>query len=179
METGGMPTAKRQARECMAIRVTTPSKHLHSSASRHSRSSGAWSYVALRGPMIARTARTKRKTLSRDFEELLAARDLDALKQVFDRCLLDATTGYSKHTALAFDACSTIVTHTRSATRQPDGGAPAQSGIAADLTLQDRDLMTEHHHLGHQSASARDSVGSQPRTRTALVYSTRLAPVVQ
>ena len=38
-------------------------------------------------PMIARMARTKRKTLPRDFEELVAAGDLDALKGVFDRCL--------------------------------------------------------------------------------------------
>jgi hypothetical protein len=55
--------------------------------------------------MITRMASTKRKTLPRDFEALLAAGDLDAVKRVFDRCLPDATTGYSKHTALAFDAC--------------------------------------------------------------------------
>ena len=55
--------------------------------------------------MIARMASPKRKTLPRDFEELIAAADLDALKQVFDRCLLDATTGPSKHTALFFDTC--------------------------------------------------------------------------
>jgi hypothetical protein len=48
---------------------------------------------------------TRRKTLPRDFEELLAAGDLEALKRVFRRCLPDATTGSSKHTTIAFDAC--------------------------------------------------------------------------
>ena len=43
----------------------------------------------------------KRKKLVEDFEELLEAGDLDALKAVYDTCALDAVFGYSKDTALA------------------------------------------------------------------------------
>lgn len=47
----------------------------------------------------------KRKTLPKDFAELLKASDLDALKAVFDSCEMDARGGYSKCTALAFPKC--------------------------------------------------------------------------
>ena len=43
----------------------------------------------------------KRKKLVEDFEELLEAGDIDALKAVYDTCALDAVFGYSKDTALA------------------------------------------------------------------------------
>ncbi|KTE38747.1 MULTISPECIES: ankyrin repeat domain-containing protein [unclassified Sphingopyxis] len=49
--------------------------------------------------------KTKRKTLPKDFEALLAAGDLDALKAVFDACNLDARGGVFKQTALAFVEC--------------------------------------------------------------------------
>lgn len=43
-----------------------------------------------------------RKTLPKDFDALIEAGDLTALKAVFDACELDATGGYSKVTALSF-----------------------------------------------------------------------------
>lgn len=43
----------------------------------------------------------KRKKLVEDFEELLEAGDMDALKAVYDTCALNAVFGYSKDTALA------------------------------------------------------------------------------
>ncbi|OFN08161.1 hypothetical protein [Corynebacterium sp. HMSC074C11] len=43
----------------------------------------------------------KRKKLVEDFEELLEAGDMDALKAVYDTCALDAVFGYNKDTALA------------------------------------------------------------------------------
>ena len=48
----------------------------------------------------------KRKTLVKDFEELLEKNNLDALKKVFDTCDIEAYGGYGKQTALAFCACS-------------------------------------------------------------------------
>lgn len=50
-------------------------------------------------------AKSKRKTLPKDFEALLAAGDLAALKAVFVGCELDARGGVFKETALAFAAC--------------------------------------------------------------------------
>ncbi len=47
----------------------------------------------------------KRKTLPKDFEELLVVGDLESLKKVFNTCELDAYGGYSKQTAIAFDLC--------------------------------------------------------------------------
>jgi ankyrin repeat protein len=48
----------------------------------------------------------KRRTLPKDFEELLKARDLDALKKVYDQCELTAyNRPSSKHTALHFRDC--------------------------------------------------------------------------
>eukprot|EP01035_Chromulina_nebulosa_P001220 gene1220-1643_t len=50
-------------------------------------------------------AKSKRKTLPKNFEELLAAGDLAALKAVFAGCELDARGGVFKQSALAFAAC--------------------------------------------------------------------------
>lgn len=44
----------------------------------------------------------KRKTLPKNFAELIEARDLDGIKEVFEKCELDATGGYAKGTALGF-----------------------------------------------------------------------------
>ena len=43
----------------------------------------------------------KRKTLPENFTEILESGDLDAMKAVYNTCLLEATTGYYKRTALA------------------------------------------------------------------------------
>ena len=50
-------------------------------------------------------ARAKRKTLPKDFEELLKAGDLDALKAVFDHVEVNARGGVFKQSALAFNDC--------------------------------------------------------------------------
>ncbi len=50
-------------------------------------------------------AKSKRKTLPKDFEELLAAGDMAALKAVFVGCDVDARGGVFKQSALAFAAC--------------------------------------------------------------------------
>lgn len=50
-------------------------------------------------------AKAKRKLLPKDFDALLKAGDIAALKAVFDTCDFDARGGYSKHTALAFRDC--------------------------------------------------------------------------
>ena len=50
-------------------------------------------------------ARAKRKTLPKDFEDLLAAGDVKALKAVFNSCDVDARGGVFKQTALAFGEC--------------------------------------------------------------------------
>jgi hypothetical protein len=50
-------------------------------------------------------AKAKKKTLPKNFEELLKEGDLAKLKEVFESCDLNACGGYSKQTALAFDAC--------------------------------------------------------------------------
>lgn len=47
----------------------------------------------------------KRKMLPKDFEDLLKAADLDALKAVFTTCEIDARGGVFKQTALAFGDC--------------------------------------------------------------------------
>ncbi|MGG3280078.1 ankyrin repeat domain-containing protein [Paenibacillus solani] len=44
----------------------------------------------------------KRKTLPKNFDELIEAGDISALKEVFTQCELDARGGYSKSTALSF-----------------------------------------------------------------------------
>jgi len=50
-------------------------------------------------------AKSRRKTLPKDFEDLLAKGDLQSLKSVFDECDVDARGGVFKQTALAFSAC--------------------------------------------------------------------------
>ena len=50
-------------------------------------------------------AKAKRKTLPKDFEDLLAKGDIEALKAVFDNCDVDARGGTFKQTALAFNDC--------------------------------------------------------------------------
>ncbi len=49
--------------------------------------------------------KAKKKLLPKDFDALLKAGDLDALKAVFSTCELDARGGYGKQTALAFHDC--------------------------------------------------------------------------
>lgn len=44
----------------------------------------------------------KRTTLPKDFAEIVATGDAAAVTAVFDRCRIDATSGYAKETALAF-----------------------------------------------------------------------------
>lgn len=53
----------------------------------------------------------KRKLLPKDFEALLEAGDLDALKSVFDTCELDARGGVFKQSALAFAECPEALAH--------------------------------------------------------------------
>jgi len=50
-------------------------------------------------------AKSKKKTLPKDFGELCAKADLETLKEVFETCDLDARGGYTKKTALAFLEC--------------------------------------------------------------------------
>lgn len=50
-------------------------------------------------------SKAKKKTLPKDFAELLKAGDLARLKAVFEVCDVDARGGYAKETALAFDEC--------------------------------------------------------------------------
>lgn len=47
----------------------------------------------------------KRKTLPKEFEDLLKKGDLQELKDVFTKCEIDARGSFYKHTALAFDEC--------------------------------------------------------------------------
>lgn len=44
----------------------------------------------------------KKKTLPKDFGDLIDRKDIAALKSVFDTCELDARGGYGKTTALSF-----------------------------------------------------------------------------
>ena len=48
----------------------------------------------------------KKKTLPKDFKELLKTGDLDALRAVFDTCDINAKGGVFKQTALAFSECT-------------------------------------------------------------------------
>lgn len=50
-------------------------------------------------------AKARRKTLPKDFEELLAEGDIEALKAVFAQCEWNARGGLPKQTALAFHSC--------------------------------------------------------------------------
>ena len=49
--------------------------------------------------------KAKKKTLPKNFVELLKAGELATLQAVFDTCDVDARGGYAKQTALAFDEC--------------------------------------------------------------------------
>jgi hypothetical protein len=49
--------------------------------------------------------KAKKKLLPKDFDALLKAGDIAALKAVFDTCDVDARGGYGKHTTLAFSDC--------------------------------------------------------------------------
>ena len=50
-------------------------------------------------------AKTKKKLLPKNFEELLRKGELSELKAVFETCDLNARGGYGKQTALAFNEC--------------------------------------------------------------------------
>jgi ankyrin repeat protein len=50
-------------------------------------------------------AKAKRKTLPKDFQDMMKAGDMDQLKAVFDACDLNARGGYGKQVALAFWEC--------------------------------------------------------------------------
>lgn len=47
----------------------------------------------------------KRKTLPKDFDQMLKSASLDELKAVFGKCLIDARGGYAKRTAIGFPEC--------------------------------------------------------------------------
>ncbi|MFI5558296.1 ankyrin repeat domain-containing protein [Amycolatopsis japonica] len=47
----------------------------------------------------------KRKTLPKDFQEMLTSASVDELKAVFGKCEIDARGGYSKGTAIGFPQC--------------------------------------------------------------------------
>jgi hypothetical protein len=47
----------------------------------------------------------KRKTLPKDFEQLLVNSNLQELITIFDKCEIEARGGYGKRTALAYDNC--------------------------------------------------------------------------
>lgn len=53
----------------------------------------------------------KRKTLPKDFDELLKTEDPSTLITVFDKCELDAYSGYSKNSALGFGDCPDQLTN--------------------------------------------------------------------
>ena len=55
-------------------------------------------------------AKATRKTLPKDFEEMLVTGDMDALKAVFDKCLPDAKGGVFKQSAIAFSQCPDALT---------------------------------------------------------------------
>jgi hypothetical protein len=47
----------------------------------------------------------KRKTLPKDFDELIKSEEISTLKAIFDKCELDAYGGYGKQSALGFSDC--------------------------------------------------------------------------
>lgn len=75
----------------------------------------------------------KRKTLPKNFGEMLENAPLDELVAVFDACELEATGGYSKHTALGFHNC-------------PDALARWLVGNGADVNATDTYMRTPLHH---------------------------------
>jgi hypothetical protein len=75
--------------------------------------------------MATRKPAAKRKTLPKNFAELVEAGDLPKLEAVFDTCEVDARGGHAKETALAFDEC-------------PDTLARWLVAHGADLSATDR-----------------------------------------
>lgn len=53
----------------------------------------------------------KRKTLPKNFNEMLQEYSIDKLKEVFNKCELNAYGGYNKQTALAFSMCPDELTY--------------------------------------------------------------------
>lgn len=47
----------------------------------------------------------KRKTLPKDFDELIKLEDISTLKAIFEKCEIDAYGGYGKQSALGFNDC--------------------------------------------------------------------------
>lgn len=47
----------------------------------------------------------KRKTLPKEFSELVTSENITALKAIFEKCEVDAYGGYGKHSALGFNDC--------------------------------------------------------------------------
>jgi hypothetical protein len=86
-------------------------------------------------------AKTKRKTLPKDFEALLEKGTMAELKAVFDACEIDARGGYSKQTALAFDKC-------------PDDLARWLVAQGADLSATDTWGNTPLHHRARSRRSS-------------------------
>lgn len=77
--------------------------------------------------------KAKRKLLPKDFDALLAAGDMAALKAVFDACDLDARGGFNTQPALAFPAC-------------PEELARWLVGQGADIEAADSHGRTPLHH---------------------------------
>lgn len=75
----------------------------------------------------------KRKTLPKDFQDLIEVGDISALKELLNRCELDARGGYSKATALSFD-------------KIPDKLARWLVEQGADINAQDNYKRTPLHH---------------------------------
>ena len=83
----------------------------------------------------------KRKTLPKDFVEILASGDMASMRAVFDHCEIDARGGYSKQSALAFVEC-------------PDDLARWLVGLGADLEATDTYGKTPlHARAGHWQGS--------------------------
>lgn len=61
--------------------------------------------------MEARGMPKKRSTLIRNFNDMIKAKDMEALKAVFDKCDMNATGGYGKGTALHFHGLSDEMIH--------------------------------------------------------------------
>ncbi|WP_438279982.1 ankyrin repeat domain-containing protein [Pseudomonas alabamensis] len=78
-------------------------------------------------------AKRKRKTLPKDFGDLLEQASFTDLTAVFDTCGLEATGGYSKHTALGFYNC-------------PDELVRWLVAQGADINARDERQRTALHH---------------------------------
>jgi len=121
------------------------------------------------GGRKAKMAKAKKKLLPKDFEELLKEGDLARLKAIFDSCELNARSGYSKRTALAYVGCPDELTRWL-VEQGADIGAPDTYG---ETPL--------HSRAGHwqgeigilldlgADVNARDSRGGTPLHRAARV----------